>query len=134
MVLSNFSIQNLLTTLLPPRNFFFNPPAHLCAVTYMTEISLIVTLNNQFTIYLTEVSLNSTIAYKFEGTLVSIYDILIVSIYNILIMYTASLFLKFRDSPNAFAQCESNVVTIPVWQTCTFCFNSLDVYNVCTYH
>ena len=33
-------------------NFFFNPPAHLCAVTYMTEISLIVTFNNQFT-YLT---------------------------------------------------------------------------------
>ena len=31
-------------------NFFFNPPAHLCAVTYMTEISLIVTLNNQFTL------------------------------------------------------------------------------------
>ena len=30
-------------------NFFFNPPAHLCAVTYMTEISLVVTLNNQFT-------------------------------------------------------------------------------------
>ena len=30
-------------------NFFFIPPAHLCAVTYMTEISLIVTLNNQFT-------------------------------------------------------------------------------------
>ena len=27
-------------------NFFFNPPAYLCAVTYMTEISLIVTLNN----------------------------------------------------------------------------------------
>ena len=35
-------------------NFFFNPPAHLCSVTYMTEISLIVTLNNQFTLpYLT---------------------------------------------------------------------------------
>ena len=31
-------------------NFFFSPPAHLCAVTYMTEISLIVTLNNQFTL------------------------------------------------------------------------------------
>ena len=31
-------------------NFFFNPPAHLCAVTYMTEIFLIVTLNNQFTL------------------------------------------------------------------------------------
>ena len=30
-------------------NFFFRPPARLCAVTYMTEISLIVTLNNQFT-------------------------------------------------------------------------------------
>ena len=29
-------------------NFFFSPSAHLCAVTYMTEISLIVTLNNQF--------------------------------------------------------------------------------------
>ena len=29
-------------------NFFFSPLAHLCAVTYMTEISLIVTLNNQF--------------------------------------------------------------------------------------
>ena len=29
-------------------NFFFSPPAHLCAVTYMTEISLIVSLNNQF--------------------------------------------------------------------------------------
>ena len=27
-------------------NFFFSPPAHLCAVTYMTEISLIVTLSN----------------------------------------------------------------------------------------
>ena len=27
-------------------NSFFSPPAHLCAVTYMTEISLIVTLNN----------------------------------------------------------------------------------------
>ena len=30
-------------------NFFFSPPAHRCAVTYMTEIPLIVTLNNQFT-------------------------------------------------------------------------------------
>ena len=29
--------------------FFFSPPAHLCAVTCMTEILLIVTLNNQFT-------------------------------------------------------------------------------------
>ena len=27
-------------------NSFFSPPAHLCDVTYMTEISLIVTLNN----------------------------------------------------------------------------------------
>ena len=30
-------------------NYFFSPPAHLCAVTCMTEILLIVTLNNQFT-------------------------------------------------------------------------------------
>ena len=30
------------------RSNFFMPPAHLCAVTYMTEIPLIVTLNNQF--------------------------------------------------------------------------------------
>ena len=29
--------------------FFFSPPANLCAVTYMTTISLIATLNNQFT-------------------------------------------------------------------------------------
>ena len=29
-------------------NFFFSPPAHLCAVTCMTEIPLIVTLNNKF--------------------------------------------------------------------------------------
>ena len=28
-------------------NFFFNPPAYLCTVTYITEISLHVTLNNQ---------------------------------------------------------------------------------------
>ena len=31
----------------PDRRFnFFNPPAYLCAITYMTEISLNVTLNN----------------------------------------------------------------------------------------
>ena len=30
-------------------NFFSSPHAHLCTVTYMTEISLIVTLNNLFT-------------------------------------------------------------------------------------
>ena len=30
------------------RSNFFSLPAHLCAVTYMTEISLIVMLNNQF--------------------------------------------------------------------------------------
>ena len=35
-------------------NFFFSPPAHLCAVTYMTEITLIVTLNNQFTFTLSQ--------------------------------------------------------------------------------
>ena len=29
-------------------NFYFSPPAHLCDVTYMTEISLIMTLNNHF--------------------------------------------------------------------------------------
>ena len=28
---------------------FFSPPPYLCAVTYMTEISLFVTLNNLFT-------------------------------------------------------------------------------------
>ena len=33
-------------------NFFFSPPAHICAVTYVTEISLIVMLNNQFTSHL----------------------------------------------------------------------------------
>ena len=29
-------------------NFFFSPPAHLCAVTCITEISLIVRLSNQY--------------------------------------------------------------------------------------
>ena len=29
-------------------NFFFSPPAHLCADTCVTELLLIVTLNNQF--------------------------------------------------------------------------------------
>ena len=33
----------------PDRRSNFSPPTHLCAFTYMTEISLIVTLNNQFT-------------------------------------------------------------------------------------
>ena len=28
-------------------NYFFSPPAHLCAVTYITEILLNVTLSNQ---------------------------------------------------------------------------------------
>ena len=28
-------------------NFFFSPPAHLCAITYITEISLHVTLSYQ---------------------------------------------------------------------------------------
>ena len=48
-------------------NFFFIPPAHLCAVTCMTEISLIVTLNNEFSsvhicavTYMTEISLHVT--------------------------------------------------------------------------
>ena len=30
-------------------NFFFNPPVHLCAVSYMTEVSLNVTLTNRST-------------------------------------------------------------------------------------
>ena len=40
-------------------HFFFSPPAHLCAVTFMTEISLIVTLNNQFTSPLRKPSVNT---------------------------------------------------------------------------
>ena len=39
---------------------FFSPPAHLCAVTYMTVISLIVTLNNQFTIHFTYKQVNTS--------------------------------------------------------------------------
>ena len=31
------------------RSNFFSPPAHLSAITYMTEISLIVMLNNKHT-------------------------------------------------------------------------------------
>ena len=44
-------------------NFFFSPPAHLCAVTYMTEISLIVTLNNQFNS--TQLNLCVVLLFKF---------------------------------------------------------------------
>ena len=47
-------------------NFFFSPPAHLCAVTYMTEISLIVTLNIQFTHSLTRVQCYRNSQYKAE--------------------------------------------------------------------
>ena len=36
-------------------NFFFSPHAHLCAVTYIAERSLIVTLSNQFTSHHLEV-------------------------------------------------------------------------------
>ena len=45
------TLKNPAKCLWPGRrsNFFFSPPAHRCAVTYMTEISLIMTLNNQFT-------------------------------------------------------------------------------------
>ena len=58
--------------------FFFSPPAHLCAVNCMTEISLIVTLNNQFTsphltfVYSTSIlifdSLQDRIEYRIENT------------------------------------------------------------------
>ena len=37
----------------------FSPPAYLCAVTYMIEISLIVTLNNQFGIGINQYLLRS---------------------------------------------------------------------------
>ena len=33
-------------------DFFFSPPAHLCAVTYITEISLHVTLNNKSYVFI----------------------------------------------------------------------------------
>ena len=52
-VLDGHDIKNLSKYLwrweLDRRSDLFSPPAHLCAVIYMTEISLIVTLNNQFT-------------------------------------------------------------------------------------
>ena len=52
----------------PDRRFnFFNPPAHLCAVTYMTEISLNVTLNNQIHITSHPVS-NSTCGTAYRAT------------------------------------------------------------------
>ena len=46
-------------------NFFFSPPAHLCAVSCMTEISLIVTLNNLLTSPLSSAAvISSTIEDK----------------------------------------------------------------------
>ena len=51
-------------------NFFFSPPAHLCAVTYMTEIPLIVTLNNQFNnnnnITVNKFDLNSSVSLSYH--------------------------------------------------------------------
>ena len=48
-------------------NFFFSPPAHLCAITYMTEISLIVTLNNHFTLpYLTRKSTRCSYCHRYR--------------------------------------------------------------------
>ena len=48
-------------------NFFFNSPAHLCAVTYMTEISFHVTLNNQFNSTQIQVSLYFVLHFYFAG-------------------------------------------------------------------
>ena len=61
-------------------NFFFSPPAHLCAVICMTEILLIVTLNNQFTLPLNVPVLHwhrTTLLYGYSEKpphLVAFYD------------------------------------------------------------
>ena len=34
------------------RSNFYSPPAHVCAVTCITEISLIVTLSNQYSLHI----------------------------------------------------------------------------------
>ena len=49
-------------------NFFFSPPAHLCAVTYMTEISLIVTLNNHFNSTQTQPKTKCTMVFILKFT------------------------------------------------------------------
>ena len=41
---------------------FVRPPAHLCAVRFMTEISLIVMLNNQFSSHIRETALLSRLS------------------------------------------------------------------------
>ena len=53
-------------------NFFFSPPAYLCAVTYMTEISLVVTLNSQFALPLLY---SVFIIYSFRLTGGSVYSV-----------------------------------------------------------
>ena len=44
------------------RSNFFSPSAHLCAITYITEISLIMTLSNQSTLILTNYSIILTLS------------------------------------------------------------------------
>ena len=48
-------------------NFFFNPPAHLCAVTYITEISFHVTLNNQSHSLTLTSKTRRTLVYQHSG-------------------------------------------------------------------
>ena len=47
---------------------FFSPPAHLCAVIYMNEIWLIVTLNKQFTSPLSSEGANNHIKHVFSDS------------------------------------------------------------------
>ena len=62
-----------------PYKFFFSPPAHLCAVTYITEISLNVMLSNQsiyqsycYYHYIKYLTLSLSIEPKFECGIESI--------------------------------------------------------------
>ena len=58
-------------------NFFLSPPAHLCAVTYITQISLHVTFNNNILSLELEASNDVRYVYLYASTVtgVAIFDV-----------------------------------------------------------
>ena len=79
----------------------FSPPAHLCAVTYMTEISLIVTLNNQF-IY-------PRICCNYE--VIHIEETESVNLSLLLVLYENLIFQKYLPERNTISP-----LTLPLQQ------------------
>ena len=83
-------------------NFFFSPTAHLCAVTYMTEISLIVTLNNQFS--------SPHLALNFEHPSELLFYFALPSLCLFKVRYTRTRFFKSNQIPRIFMNFSTNKI------------------------